>query len=191
LAQHDALTGLANRHRLLSFSRRVLALRSPLWSNSSSSLLSANNALMSSEPIAVLSIDLDGFKEINDRYGHAMGDQVLVVVARRLSHVVRSRDLVARIGGDEFIVFLDQVRHRGDAAAIVEKIGDLICAPIEINDIQVQVGASIGVALGPEDGSDLDSLLAHADRLMYATKQALRGRSARHSPTALRVKANG
>ena len=174
LAQHDALTGLANRHQFTSRARHALqqarihgdTLQRP---DEASSLSPVRGAMM-----AVLCIDLDGFKAVNDRFGHSVGDEVLVVIGKRLSHAVRTCDVVARFGGDEFTVLLQQVESRADVAQVAEKIADLICSPIEINDLIIRVGASVGLALGPEDGVQVEELLVRADKQMYATKQALR-----------------
>ena len=180
LAQHDALTGLANRYQFAKRARQALVLaRARLEART----LPEGNALRdqtvvapvpSGVRMAVLCIDLDGFKAVNDRFGHSIGDEVLVVIARRLSHAVRSCDVVARFGGDEFTVLLQHVEDRRDVALVVEKLMDLIGSPIEINDLNIRVGASIGMALGPEDGAQVEALLIHADRQMYAAKQSLR-----------------
>ncbi len=164
LARHDALTGLANRHQFLMRARKVL--HGKTFSDES-------RGTPESLGVAVLCIDLDGFKAINDRYGHAVGDEVLVVIARRLQRAVRSCDLVTRFGGDEFVLLLPQI-GRAEAARVVDKLNDVIVAPVEIQQLTLHVGASIGLAMAPEDGTGIDALLVHADRQMYQIKQAFK-----------------
>lgn len=150
-AHHDALTGLANRRGLML---RIAALLAP-----------------ESAEAALLFIDLDRFKAINDRHGHEMGDDVLRVIAARLRSCLRPEDLVARLGGDEFVVLLggEQARRW---PAVRERVMAAVCEPIVAQGTTMAVGASIGVALAPEDGRDAATLLRHADRQMYEVKTA-------------------
>ena len=155
LAHHDVLTGLANR---FVFTQRLQEALATLPNTD--------------KRIAVLSIDLDGFKGINDKYGHAAGDQLLAIVGKRLTHALRGKDLVARFGGDEFVVLLHEVGDLNEAIGVAEKIRDAITSPVEFNELRLQVGASIGIALCPEDGMHIDGILQCADRQMYAQKRA-------------------
>jgi diguanylate cyclase (GGDEF)-like protein len=117
-------------------------------------------------------IDLDGFKRINDNYGHEAGDRVLKTVAARLSACTRSSDTAGRIGGDEFAVILGTLTHYADAGYVADKILAALCLPISLqNGVQEQVGASIGISVFPDDAQDGDSLLATADDAMYAVKK--------------------
>lgn len=153
-AGHDSLTGLPNRHRL----QRELQF-------------AITHAMQTGEGLAVLYLDLDGFKEINDRGGHDAGDHVLREVAQRLPTGLRQRDLVARIGGDEFVVLLPGCR---DAAA-ARTIADGLCArlrqPYSLHGDSLNLDASVGIACFPADGSEPGELLACADRKMYAAKR--------------------
>jgi len=158
LAHYDALTGLANRALLYDELRRTIA-----------------RCKRSGESFAVLMIDLDGFKPINDTYGHAVGDRLLETIAPRLRECVRMSDLVARLGGDEFVVVVESVVDAQQALAIGAKIIAVLSRPLWIDEHQVQVGASVGVARWPEDGDDSERLLQSADQAMYRAKQAGRG----------------
>jgi len=149
-ALHDTLTGLANRHQL-------------------ESVLDANIA--AKRPFAVVYLDLNGFKKINDERGHAAGDRLLQCVAERLLSSIRDRDLAARIGGDEFIVILDGIATRTTAEETVHRLQQRIAEPIDENGASLSVTASAGWALFPEDGADPDTVLAAADAAMYARKQ--------------------
>lgn len=153
LAHHDGLTGLANRTRLRDQLRQAVAR-----SKRDGSLL------------AVLMIDLDGFKPVNDRYGHAAGDQLLQEIAQRLAGDVRATDTVARIGGDEFVVLLENVMDLDHARAIADKLVRQISQPCQFDATTVQVGASVGIALCPDQADDIDRLLQLADQDMYRVK---------------------
>ena len=150
-AETDALTGLPNRTLL---TRRT-----------ADSLVESGDA-----GAALLLIDLDRFKEVNDTLGHHVGDRFLQVIAKRLSVAVRPSDTVVRLGGDEFAVLLPAT----DAVAAEEtarRLLDSICAPVVLEGLQVDVHASIGIAVAPEHGADLDALLQHADVAMYLAKE--------------------
>ena len=154
LAHSDSLTGVANR---LLFEARLgsaVAEAGPFG-----------------ERLAILFVDLDGFKEINDTWGHAVGDQVLCQVAARLVEVVRRPDTVARLGGDEFAVLLRDVSEGSGVLELGQRLLGAICAPIELPDGPVVIGASIGVSLFPEHGPDGATLLHCADEAMYAVKR--------------------
>ena len=120
--------------------------------------------------LAVLFIDLDAFKAINDCHGHAVGDALLRLVGRRLRHAMRREDLACRIGGDEFVCVLQGLRGGDEMAAIEAKLHDLIAQPCHLGDLTLQVRPSIGAALFPRDGGCLSDLMAHADRVMYGRK---------------------
>ncbi|WP_284045273.1 GGDEF domain-containing protein [Paractinoplanes maris] len=155
-AERDQLTGLANRPALLS--RLDLALSRSRDGNGG--------------PV-VLYLDLDGFKQVNDRYGHAAGDFVLVEFARRLVTAMRPGDVAARLGGDEFVVLADGVSGDEDARALVERLRGLVARPVRRGDDLYPVGVSIGVATAAHlSHPDADALLAAADAEMYAEKTA-------------------
>ena len=153
LANHDPLTGLPNR--------RLLEDRME-WAF----LLSRRNRTQ----IGALVVDLDNFKIINDREGHRVGDEVLRAVAARLRSCIREADMVARHGGDEFVVLVPELNDAQDAVRVAEKIIAGIAAPILVEDRQYRVGASIGVAVYPDDAQDADTLLRFADQAMYSVK---------------------
>ena len=151
-AETDDLTGLANRRALQRMLRVALA-----------------RARAHDLVVGVLMLDLDGFKEVNDRFGHATGDAALRAVAERLRGSVRDRDMVARAGGDEFVVVLPDLAegHAHEAAARVEAA---FSEPLDLGGVQASLHAAVGVACFPDDGDDADVLLAAADRAMYARK---------------------
>lgn len=155
LAHHDSLTGLANRAMLVEQLPLALA-----------------KFRRTGTPCAALFVDLDGFKAVNDSHGHQVGDELLRTVAARISLQVRSYDLVARLGGDEFAVLLGEVDGAANALAIADRIRESIMAPICFGQLQVSVGASIGVAVATTATASHLELLAAADRAMYAAKRA-------------------
>jgi diguanylate cyclase (GGDEF)-like protein len=158
LALHDALTGLPNR--VLLQDRAAQALR---------------QAHRDRYPAALMLIDLDRFKEVNDTLGHHCGDQLLVQVAQRLRGAVRDVDTVARLGGDEFAVLLPHVHATEDVAMVATRLRACLEAPFLLDGLKVTVDASIGAALYPEHGSDADELLQRADIAMYAAKSGQTG----------------
>ncbi|HEY3203034.1 MAG TPA: PAS domain S-box protein [Thermoanaerobaculia bacterium] len=153
LAFHDALTGLPNR--LLFNDRLELAVA---------------QAHRNERPLAVFFLDLDRFKFINDSLGHPVGDELLRVVADRVIRCVREGDTVARLGGDEFLVLLPGVAAEQDAAVVGRKILEAIRLPVQIQERELSVTMSIGIALYPADGLDAESLVSNADRAMYRAK---------------------
>ena len=155
MATHDMLTGLPNRHLLQDRISQALA-----------------HDRRSQEQAAVLFIDLDHFKIINDSLGHAVGDALLQEVAERLNATVRGEDTVARQGGDEFIVLLPNIAGALDAQAVAQKILDTLIQPFRINGQELHVGGSIGIALFPLDGEDGDTLLKNSDIAMYHAKES-------------------
>jgi diguanylate cyclase (GGDEF)-like protein/PAS domain S-box-containing protein len=160
-AGHDLLTGLPNRDRL----ERVLQQ-------------AIDDASAAGSKLALLYLDLDGFKAANDRGGHDAGDRVLREVARRLQQPLREGDLVARVGGDEFVVLLPGCRDAAAAAAVAASLRGQLRLPYPLPDGPIRLDASIGIACYPADGSDLRTLLAHADRAMYAAKRQISHRRA-------------
>jgi diguanylate cyclase (GGDEF)-like protein len=123
----------------------------------------------------VLCLDLDRFKDVNDNFGHAVGDTLLRTVAERLKRCVRRSDTVARIGGDEFVVLQTSKEPHMAAARLSERLIKEISAPYMIDGQNVTIGVSIGIAISPEDGSDPDKLLKSADLALYRSKSAGRG----------------
>ncbi len=158
-ALHDALTGLPNRRLLIDRLHQSLA-----------------QARRSSGQVAVAFADLDGFKAVNDRLGHEAGDDLLVTIGQRMQASIREGDTVARLGGDEFVLLLVGLGSTGEVAGTLERILDEVAKPIPLRGDIARVGASIGVALYPEDGDDAESLLQHADMAMYEAKHAGRHR---------------
>ena len=156
-ARLDALTGVANRSGFLA-------------------VLDEIDERNGHDMIGVLFIDLDGFKAVNDRHGHAVGDMVLVEVARRLERVVRPGDEVARLGGDEFAVVALGLASEADAAAIASRIVAAIGEPFVVAGEKLELGASVGVATVADGDFDPDQFLEQADRALYRAKQAGRGR---------------
>lgn len=153
LALHDALTGLPNRFLLLGRLEQVIT-----------------SAQRHGTKIGVMFLDLDGFKPINDRYGHHVGDALLREVGWRLRQCMRDSDTVARHGGDEFVVVLTDMQSASDAAPLAEKILGAIAEPLDVNGDILQVTTSIGIAVFPDSGLDAESLLRAADAAMYEAK---------------------
>ena len=159
LARYDALTGLPNR----------LMLRERFQASS-------RTAAQEGTRLAVHFIDLDGFKGVNDGHGHPAGDEVLRQVARRLEETVRNNDTVARLGGDEFIVLQTDATHDDEAEMLARRIIRNLSAPYEVEGKSMRIAASIGIAMTPEYGFDLEQLLACADAALYRSKGAGKGR---------------
>jgi len=155
MATHDELTGLANR--VLLKDRINTAI---------------NFHQRQSLQMAVLFIDLDGFKLINDNYGHDVGDELLIQVAGRLSDCVRKSDTIVRFGGDEFVLLLTGLHNQDEAAFISEKVLKLVQQPFKLSVIEANIGCSIGIAMYPDDGQSSNDLLKEADTLMYQVKAA-------------------
>ena len=153
-ATHDALTGLPNRVLYLDRLEREIA-----------------HAERDGHTFAVLVVDLDRFKVINDTLGHGPGDQLLKEVAHRLSRSIRTVDTVARTGGDEFLLLITDIRDPADTAVVATKILEELDKSVLIGGAEVHTSASIGISVYPTDGTDSDSLVAHADEAMYFAKQ--------------------
>jgi len=154
MAYHDALTGLPNR--LLFNDRLNVALE---------------RARRNKHKLAVMMLDLDNFKEINDTLGHEVGDQLLQGVGNRLRGRLRKGDTVARMGGDEFMLLLPEIKQQEDALIVARKIIDSFLRPFFIDSKELRVTASLGVAIYPDDGEDFDTLKRKADLSMYAAKE--------------------
>ena len=129
-------------------------------------------AKRNNQPLALLFVDLNEVKPVNDEHGHQTGDRLLRVVAQRLMAAVRAVDTVARIGGDEFAVILEAITDAEDAAAVAAKIAECISEPFSIDNRTLCIGASTGIAIYPGDGDGVSSLLQHADAEMYRVKRA-------------------
>jgi len=155
LAYNDALTGLTNRTGLAPALEHAVQL-----------------ARRYGRKLALVFLDLDGFKQINDAQGHDAGDQVLVEIGGRLRGCLRASDLVARLGGDEFVVLLEELHDAGQAAAVARKLLAEIARPCTLPDgAPAQVSASVGVSMLPDDADDARDLMRHADAAMYVAKQ--------------------
>jgi len=160
LALHDSLTGLANRHLLNETIRKA-----------------AKAAAAGTGPgFAVLCLDLDAFKRVNDTRGHEAGDRLLVQVADRLRGAVRDCDIVARVGGDEFVILLMGMTDPDAVTARARRVVDEMATPFDLDLQQAVISTSIGIALCPDDGTDLEDLLRHADAALYKAKADGRGR---------------
>jgi diguanylate cyclase (GGDEF)-like protein len=153
-SQHDALTGTPNRALMLDRVENAIAF-----------------AKRHGTRIGVLFLDLDEFKQINDTLGHAAGDAVVQLVARRLESEVRQSDTISRHGGDEFLVLLAEISQPSDAALVAEKILAALAAPSRLGNHPISLSASIGIALFPDDGTDAATLIASADTAMYSCKR--------------------
>jgi diguanylate cyclase (GGDEF)-like protein/PAS domain S-box-containing protein len=158
LAYYDTLTGLPNRTLLCELADKALA-----------------RASRNGKQLALLFIDLNRFKPINDTLGHEIGNRLLQEVARRLRDAVRSEDAVARLGGDEFVVGLLEITRREQAGAVAEKLLNILDAPFFIDEHELRIGGSIGISIYPDDGADSETLLRLADIAMYRTKQGDHG----------------
>lgn len=154
LAHHDALTGLPNRK--LFYDRLARAVSS---------------ARRHQRPLALMLLDMDDFKQVNDTHGHHVGDELLRQVADRLSACLRTTDCVARLGGDEFIIYVADLADVQDAARVAQKILDALSVPYSIEGHYFHSHSSLGIALHPEDGDDMEVLVRHADAAMYSAKQ--------------------
>jgi diguanylate cyclase (GGDEF)-like protein/PAS domain S-box-containing protein len=165
LAHHDMLTGLPNRAYLTERLTTILAL-----------------ARRHGTLVAIMFIDLDNFKTINDSLGHHVGDVLLKQVAVRIREVLREADMVSRLGGDEFLVILADFAAPDDAAKVAEKLLQVISAPVELEGRQLSANASIGISVFPRDGDNADDLIRHADAAMYSAKDHGRGHSRFYTP---------
>jgi diguanylate cyclase (GGDEF)-like protein len=158
LAFYDGLTGLPNRALLNDRLRMALA-----------------TAERQHERIAVMYLDLDGFKDVNDTLGHASGDGLLIEIGQRIGRCIRGSDTLARTGGDEFTVLLANAGSTDDVTTIAQRIIEAVALPIDVSGQAVHVGTSIGISFYPDDGADAETLQVAADRAMYKAKKAGRG----------------
>lgn len=154
MAMRDALTGLPNR--TLFYDRFIIAKA---------------NAQRNNKSVAIVSLDIDHLKSINDHWGHDAGDKVLVASSNRLSGLLRAADTVARFGGDEFMLLITEIGNKNDAGKIAGKINECLSQPISIGENTVRLTASIGISIYPEDGSDIDVLIKKSDQAMYRVKE--------------------
>jgi diguanylate cyclase (GGDEF)-like protein len=164
-ALYDALTGLPNR--VLLDERLIQAVR---------------RSERSGKPFAVMFVDLDRFKSVNDAYGHDVGDRLLKAVSERMQSCVRGEDTVARAGGDEFIVVLAELGRGPDAGVVGEKMLKELARPFQVGPRQLDIGASIGISIYPGDARDVKTLLLHADAAMYHAKHAGRNQLSFFAP---------
>ncbi len=160
MAHYDAVTGIPSLNYLLQHAPNYLA-----------------KAERGRQRVAVMFIDLDGFKAINDTWGHDLGDRVLREIAQRLSGILREADQIARIGGDEFVILVDDIHNENSVTTVSEKIIHQLEGKMTIKDasfppIQVEVSASIGIALFPDHGRNLEQLIKVADKAMYHVKKS-------------------
>ena len=155
LATHDPLTGLPNRRLFMDRIDRAIA-----------------DAKRKKQKVAVLSLDLDNFKEINDLCGHAFGDQVLIETGKRITRSIREMDTVSRFGGDEFMILLKEIRTPRDVEVAVKKLIANLHNSIDTNGEPISIKASIGIAIFPEDGKQPQDLIARSDQALYATKSS-------------------
>lgn len=158
LARHDSLTGLPNRVLLAEQLTQAIGMAS-----------------RRGRQLALLFLDLDYFKEINDTYGHAMGDDLLCEIAEDILSCVRATDTVSRLGGDEFVILLTEIKEISDAAQVAEKLLGKISLPHNISGHELQITLSIGISVYPENGLDPNTLIGNADTGMYSAK--LNGRN--------------
>jgi diguanylate cyclase (GGDEF)-like protein/PAS domain S-box-containing protein len=159
IAHFDALTSLPNRVLLADRLQQALT-----------------QSQRRGQSVGVVYLDLDGFKAVNDMHGHGLGDELLVVLAQRMKGALRDGDTLARIGGDEFVAVLEDLVNVHDAEPVLERLLGAAAAPVELGEFSLQVSASIGVTIYPQDGSEADLLLRHADQAMYVAKQAGKNR---------------
>lgn len=159
LANYDAVTNLPNRRLFLDRLQQEI-----------------RKCHRSGESLALFFIDLDRFKEVNDEYGHDVGDWLLVEAARRIGSCIRNTDIVARQGGDEFIVLLTSLTETSKVEIVAESITDLVAQPYQLGDIAVSISASIGIAIYPHDAADEKALIKKADQAMYVAKREGRNR---------------
>ena len=159
MAHYDALTGIPNRVLLADRLKQAIA-----------------QSRRHQRSLALVYLDIDGFKEVNDAHGHETGDLLLIAIAQRLRDTLREGDTLARLGGDEFVAVLTDLGNRGECEAILTRLLQSAATPIKIEQLTFQLSASLGVTLYPQDGSDADTLLRHADQAMYQAKQAGKNR---------------
>lgn len=163
-AEHDGLTGLLNR---AAFHERL------------------QRALAGAAPVAVVMVDLDGFKLVNDHHGHAAGDEVLRIIAARMDHALRNGDVVSRMGGDEFACLLQNAGSATNLRALMGKLSASIASPIQVAGHLVSLEASLGLAISPDDGHCVDTLITGADAAMYRAKRHRKAQATVAAPAPL------
>ena len=159
MAHHDQLTGLPNRTLFTDRLEHALA-----------------HSVRDKHKIGLMFIDLDGFKPINDDYGHDVGDALLCAIAKTLNSLIRDADTVARIGGDEFVIILENITRLEDIIQVADKLLARFSEPFLAAEITCHVGCSIGIAIAPDDSSNADELIKKADTAMYMAKDTGRQR---------------
>jgi diguanylate cyclase (GGDEF)-like protein/PAS domain S-box-containing protein len=159
IAHYDVLTSLPNRALLADRLQQSIA-----------------QSQRRQQSLAVAFLDLDGFKAVNDHHGHAVGDQLLVSLAHRMKQALREGDTLARFGGDEFVAVLGDLEQGSDSEPVLQRLLDASSSPVLVGKVLLQLSASIGVTVYPQDGSDADQLLRHADQAMYLAKQSGKNR---------------
>ena len=165
LAYHDALTGLPNR---MLFNNRLA--------------LELNRAQRNQQKFAVMLLDLDRFKDVNDTLGHTMGDRLLQHVGKRLENILRKSDTISRMGGDEFIILLPEITGVKDAEKIAEKIIEAIRKPFQVEGHKICITTSIGFSIYPDNGENADTLIRNADIAMYHAKELGRDTYQHYTP---------
>ncbi|NDU85841.1 MAG: diguanylate cyclase [Ferrovum sp.] len=158
IAMTDSLTGVANRYHL------YVTLDD-----------TCKRAVRQNSMIAVMSLDLDGFKEVNDTYGHLVGDEALVKTARRIREMIRESDMLARFGGDEFIILFDGLENKEPIYCLAENLLQRLSEPMNLQGHQVTLGASMGIAFYPDHGTSPYALLKYADGALYESKKGGKG----------------
>lgn len=153
LANHDVLTNLPNRFSAMGELEARIARLQP------------------QATLAVVFLDLNGFKPVNDRFGHAIGDELLKLVAYRLSHSIRESDHISRYGGDEFVILMNRGSGRHEAEMLAERLEQSLADPFYLGDLELFISASIGIAVCPEDGRHVEELVSAADKHMYVAKR--------------------
>ena len=159
IAHYDALTSLPNRLLLADRLHQSMA-----------------QCLRSEQSLGVAFLDLDGFKAVNDQHGHDLGDQLLVTLAQRMKAALRDGDTLARLGGDEFVAVMVGLESPHDCEPVLERLLRAASDPVRLGSVELQVSASVGVTIFPQDGADADVLLRHADQAMYVAKQSGKNR---------------
>lgn len=153
MATHDYLTDLPNTRLFLAHLEKAMA-----------------RARRSQQCVALLYLDLDGFKTVNDTWGHSIGDTLLCMVARRLEESVRKGDVVSRLGGDEFAILMTDLQYKGNVEPFIDRLHQAMQDPFYVNNIEARITVSIGISMFPMDAMDADSLISYADRAMFYSK---------------------
>ncbi|MDH5647111.1 MAG: GGDEF domain-containing protein, partial [Candidatus Heimdallarchaeota archaeon] len=168
MANHDELTKLPNRYFLNTRLETAIA-----------------DANITGNKIALMYLDLDGFKQVNDRFGHNIGDKILQQVTTRLEESIRGSDIVARLGGDEFLFLLDNLKATSDSTLVAKKVLEKFKNPFKVDDQSVTISASIGISIFPDDSDNPVELLVLADRAMYAAKNDGKNMFKHYRPTMI------